>query len=91
MAVPGHDERDFAFANKFNLPIRRVILDASGDVNAPLTEAFTEAGPMCNSGEFDTLEGKVAQERVTAYLEQWGHGKASTCGNTEAWEAHAKS
>ncbi len=42
MAVPAHDERDFAFAQQFGLPIRRVIMPAGGDPDAPMTEAFTE-------------------------------------------------
>ncbi len=42
MAVPAHDQRDFEFAEAFDLPIRRVIMPAGGDPDAPLTEAFTE-------------------------------------------------
>jgi len=42
MAVPAHDERDFAFATKYGLPIRRVIADPDDDPDAPLTEAFVE-------------------------------------------------
>ena len=49
MAVPAHDERDHAFAKKFDLPIRRVI-DGEGDTQ---DEAVVEDGPMINSGRFD--------------------------------------
>lgn len=59
MAVPAHDERDYSFAQKFNLPIERVIKPKKGD-NDELP--FTEYGVMVNSGEFDGLtteEGKI--------------------------------
>lgn len=59
MAVPAHDERDYSFAQKFNLPIERVIKSKKGD-NDELP--FTEYGIMINSGEFDGLtteEGKI--------------------------------
>ncbi|SHK14344.1 leucyl-tRNA synthetase [Clostridium cavendishii DSM 21758] len=59
MAVPAHDERDFAFATKFNLPIERVIKPKKGTNNEL---PFTEYGVIVNSGEFDGLtteEGKI--------------------------------
>ncbi|MDP4115414.1 MAG: leucine--tRNA ligase [Bacteroidota bacterium] len=56
MAVPGHDERDFEFATKFNLPIKKVILIPGGDANAPLTEAYTDPGIMINSGKYTGTE-----------------------------------
>ena len=50
MAVPAHDERDFEFATKFNLPIRKVILQDGTNENDELKSAFTEVGTMINSG-----------------------------------------
>ncbi len=50
MAVPGHDERDFEFAVKFDLPIRKVILEQGTSPEAKLKEAFTGSGKMINSG-----------------------------------------
>lgn len=85
MAVPGHDERDFAFARLFDLPIRRVILGPTDDPDASLEEAWTEDGPMCRSGEFDGLEGDVARERVIEYLSQWGHGEGTTNYRLRDW------
>jgi leucyl-tRNA synthetase len=85
MAVPGHDERDHAFATKYGLPIRRVILDRSEDPSAPLPEAYVDDGPMCNSGDFDGLDGEVARERVVEYLRQWGHGNETINYRLRDW------
>src|SRR5690606_27092797 len=52
MAVPAHDERDFAFAIKYDLPVRQVIRP-EGAEDGPVLEAFSGAGVMVNSGEFD--------------------------------------
>ena len=72
MAVPAHDERDFAFALKFEIPVRRVvngslsrtdILDkAEGTHHLP----FAGAGVLINSGEFDGLDSEAAKEKITA-------------------------
>lgn len=67
MAVPAHDERDFTFAQKYNLPIERVI---EGGEQLP----FTEYGPMVNSGEFNGLEGDNGKEAVILKLESIGLG-----------------
>ena len=68
MAVPGHDERDFAFATKFGLPIVRVVAPAGGEADAPLEEAYVDnvAGVLVNSGAFDGLAAPEAKARVTA-------------------------
>src|SRR6056297_3218390 len=56
MAVPAHDERDFEFASKFDLPIRRVIKPEKNEEPEELTEAYTEEGYMVNSGEYDGMK-----------------------------------
>ncbi|MEA4828165.1 MAG: leucine--tRNA ligase, partial [Clostridium sp.] len=63
MAVPGHDERDFAFASKYNLPIIRVI---QGGDSLP----YTEYGALVNSGKFDGLIGDEAKEAIVKKLEE---------------------
>jgi len=69
MAVPGHDERDFEFARKFDLPVREVIAPESGG-GKPLEAAFIDAGTMVNSGEFDGMPsvagGKAIVEKLAA-------------------------
>lgn len=67
MAVPAHDERDFAFATKFNLPIERVITDKVG--NEPELP-FCEHGILVNSGEFDGLETDDAKKAIVEKLEK---------------------
>ena len=56
MAVPAHDTRDFAFAKKFNLPIKEVIRNADLKEANPLTEAYIEEGILVNSGRFNGLK-----------------------------------
>lgn len=75
MAVPAHDERDFEFATKFNLPIRKVILqDGTGETDE-LKSAFTEVGTMINSGQFNGLGSDEGIQKVIEYLEQHNFGK----------------
>lgn len=65
MAVPAHDERDFAFAQKFNLPIERVIAAKNGkETDLP----FCEYGVLVNSGEFDGLTTEEAKDKVVEKL-----------------------
>ena len=67
MAVPAHDERDFAFASKFNLPIERVITDKVG--NEPELP-FCEHGILVNSGKFDGLTTDEAKKAIVEELEK---------------------
>ena len=84
MSVPGHDERDWEFAKKYNLPIKQVIAPADGsgiDVNEA---AYTEKGKLVNSAEFDGLAfdqafdaiaaklGVTAQRKINYRLRDWG-------------------
>lgn len=75
MAVPGHDERDFEFAKKFGLPIRKVILKAGTQPEDELTEAFTDEGIMMNSGDFNGTNSEEGIDKITDYLESKGIGK----------------
>ena len=70
MAVPAHDERDFTFAEKFNLVIRSVVR-AVGSDDAAVGESptlFSESGVTCNSGEFDGLTTDECKTAVIAKL-----------------------
>jgi leucyl-tRNA synthetase len=71
MAVPGHDQRDWEFADAFGLPIIEVI--AGGDVSE---EAFTGDGVLVNSGYLDGLGTGEAKKAITARLETDGRGRA---------------
>ena len=77
MAVPGHDERDFEFAQVFGLPIVRVVCGEGEDPTSPLTEAFTEneRGIIVNSAHFDGMTVPTAKREITSMLEARGAGK----------------
>ena len=87
MAVPGHDERDFAFATQFALPIVRVVAPAGGDASAPLTEPYVDDdnGMIVNSGAFDGRPVADAKREVTAWLAQRGAGTAVTNYRLHDW------
>ncbi len=74
MAVPGHDERDFEFATKFELPIRKVILQPGTKEEDPLLEAYTDPGIMINSGPFTGLKSEKGIEKISNWLEEKGSG-----------------
>ncbi|MGH7654075.1 MAG: leucine--tRNA ligase [Gemmatimonadaceae bacterium] len=71
MAVPGHDERDFEFAKKFDLAIQRVVAGPDDTARTPLHEAYVDDGKgrLCNSGHFDDIPVEDAKRMVTDWLE----------------------
>src|SRR6188508_3565628 len=75
--VPGHDVRDFEFATKYKLPIRRVVATASDGASAPVTEAETDPGIAVNSQFLDGLSSELAKAEVVRRAETagWGQGK----------------
>ncbi|HWJ02589.1 MAG TPA: leucine--tRNA ligase, partial [Verrucomicrobiae bacterium] len=75
MGVPAHDDRDFAFAKKYNLPIRVVISPKEVELNPDtMTDAYTESGIMVNSGEFNGLDSDLAMDKIAAFMEDKGYG-----------------
>ncbi|MEX0887963.1 MAG: leucine--tRNA ligase [Patescibacteria group bacterium] len=68
MAVPAHDQRDFEFAKKYDLPVKEVIKSEVG--SALSKQPFKGEGTLVNSGEFDGLQSKVAIDKITQFLEQ---------------------
>jgi leucyl-tRNA synthetase len=87
MAVPAHDERDFAFARQHGLPVRVVIQPAGADPVDPdtMTEAMPHEGVMVNSGPFDGEPSPPSIAKVTAWLEQEGRGKATVNFRLRDW------
>jgi leucyl-tRNA synthetase len=77
MAVPGHDERDFEFATRYQLPIVRVVAREHETASSPLREALVDvdAGRLVNSGEYDGLPAVEGKRRITHWLESAGHGE----------------
>jgi leucyl-tRNA synthetase len=84
MGVPAHDERDFAFAKKYDLPIPVVI--ASPDWQGEeLEAAYTEPGTMVNSGQFNGLPSQQGIEAVSDFLEKKGWGKHTVTYKLRDW------
>ncbi len=87
MAVPAHDTRDFAFAKKYDIPIRVVIHpDEKTTLDAEtMDDAFVDYGPMVNSEQFDGLSGEKAISETTAYSEQQGFGRNKVNYKLKDW------
>ncbi len=83
MAVPAHDERDFEFCKKYDLPIRPVV--AAKDPSTPATEPFTDYGVSINSGEFSGLPTEAAKEKMAWFAESKGFGKKETIFRLKDW------
>ena len=84
MAVPAHDERDFAFAKKYKLPIRVVIAPPDGQ-GEELEQAYIEPGTMVNSGQFDGLPSEQGIEKVSDFLEKKGLGGRTVSYKLRDW------
>ncbi|MDD6797161.1 MAG: leucine--tRNA ligase [Clostridia bacterium] len=85
MCVPAHDDRDFEFAKKFNLPIIQVIAKDGKEIEN-MTEAYTEAsGTMINSGEWNGMESSVLKKEAPEMIEKMGFGKKTTNYKLRDW------
>ncbi|MBY0359211.1 MAG: leucine--tRNA ligase [Candidatus Obscuribacterales bacterium] len=84
MGVPAHDERDFAFAGKFGLPVKEVI-SKDGQSAGQLKEAFTEPGILLNSGTFNGLKSEEAKSKISDWALQNQSGKAFTQYRLRDW------
>ncbi len=78
MAVPAHDQRDFEFAKKFDIPLKIVISPQSNNLKIEkMTEAYTEEGVLVNSGEFDGQNNRDAIDKITKHLQSKRCGKGT--------------
>lgn len=84
MCVPAHDDRDFDFAMKYDIPIIQVIA-RDGVETKELKEAYTEPGIMINSGEFNGMNSNDAKRDVPGLLEERGIGKKTTNYKLRDW------
>jgi len=86
MAVPTHDQRDFEFARKYDLPLV-VVIQPPGDALQPetMTEAWTGPGVMVNSGVFDGLDNEAAKEAIADTLDKDGIGTRSINYRLRDW------
>lgn len=83
MGVPAHDDRDFAFAEKFELPVVEVIERPEDNID---TDAcYNGEGVLVNSGAFDGTRSEDAREQIVAWLEQEGKGKSQITYKMRDW------
>ncbi|HRY30533.1 MAG TPA: leucine--tRNA ligase, partial [Elusimicrobiota bacterium] len=82
MAVPAHDDRDYEFAKKFNLPIRQVVSAPGADIS---TQAFIGDGAAINSGEFTGLPTAEFKKKIIDWLEKRGLGRKAVHYRLRDW------
>ena len=86
MAVPAHDERDFAFAHQYGLPIKPVIRTGAGDETpTPWKDAYADYGVCINSGEYDGLDFERAVDAIAAVLNAKGLGEKKVTWRLRDW------
>lgn len=85
MAVPAHDERDFDFAKKYNLPLKIVIQGENPISLETLTQAYTEPGFMVNSDEFNGMPNEEGKKAVTQKAVDGGFGEFKTQYRLRDW------
>mmetsp|Transcript_17554 Transcript_17554/g.33290 ORF Transcript_17554/g.33290 Transcript_17554/m.33290 type:complete len:922 (-) Transcript_17554:52-2817(-) len=85
MAVPAHDDRDFEFASKYGLDVKRVVkpVDENSDIDE--NETFTDEGVIFNSGDFDGLSTKEAKKAITQKLSELEKGGPKTTYKLRDW------
>jgi len=86
MAVPAHDQRDFEFARKYNLPVK-VVVQPEGEplVSESLAAAFENPGVLADSAQFNGLSSEEAKVAITVFAEEQGFGKAMTTYRLRDW------
>jgi len=86
MAVPAHDQRDFEFAQKYDLPIRVVIQPPEHDLRAEtMKAAYEDDGVLVKSGDFSRLPSAKARDAIAAFLEDTGQGKEAVNFRLRDW------
>ncbi len=86
MAVPAHDQRDFEFAKKYDIPIV-VVIQPEGEELDPekMERAYEGPGRLVNSGPFDGMPNEEAKEAIVRYLEEKGIGKKTVSYRLRDW------
>ena len=85
MAVPAHDQRDFEFAKKYDVPIQVVIQPAEGSLPTELDQAFTEYGVLVDSEAFSGLSSQKAQGKMVEFAQSQGFGEKSVTYRLRDW------
>ena len=84
MGVPAHDQRDFEFAKKYDLPIRVVVAPQDWD-GSELSEAYLDVGTQVNSGRFDGMSSTEGTERIADAIEEAGWGRRTVQYRMRDW------
>ncbi len=85
MAVPGHDQRDWEFAHRYDIPLKQVITAADGSDTSIEQAAYTDKGTLINSGQFDGLSSSEAFEAIAAHLQSQGKGEKQVNFRLRDW------
>jgi len=86
MAVPAHDQRDFEFARKYNLPIKIVIQNKEQDLALEkMSEAYIEPGWQVNSAQFEGMESETAKQAITDWMTAENMGKQTVTYRLRDW------
>jgi leucyl-tRNA synthetase len=86
MAVPTHDQRDFEFAKKYNLPLRIVITPGEREMTEEeMTEAYVDEGVLVNSGPFNGMPNMEALDAIIEHLESKGMGRRAVNYRLKDW------
>ncbi len=87
MAVPAHDQRDFEFCRKFDIPVTPVIQPAGGELprSEDMTEAYVEYGVAAVCGQWSGLPSRDAKKQMTAHAEEKGFGEAAITWRLRDW------
>jgi leucyl-tRNA synthetase len=84
MGVPAHDARDLEFARVYGIPVRKVV-QPDGETGDEVNDAYSGAGKMINSGQYDGWDNSTAATRITAELEKRGLGGAKVAYRMRDW------
>ena len=84
MAVPAHDQRDYEFAQQYDLPIKQVINSVDGDASVE-TCAYTDKGILFNSEQFNGLDFEQAFDAITEFMQEQGIGQRTTNYRLRDW------
>ena len=85
MAVPAHDQRDYDFANKFGLPIIKVVDGTENVDDDDVIDFYSGEGKLINSGDFNGMSTSEAREQVVAWLESQGVGHSQVTYKMRDW------
>lgn len=85
MSVPGHDQRDWEFAHKYDIPIKQVIIPAEGSEHDLTESAYTEKGVLINSARFDGMTSQQAFDAIADFVEENNYGNRKVNYRLRDW------